>query len=113
MSWKMENRDGAAIRHCVEKMKSWPAQRKLLLLLSDGKPLDCGCPQYSDSYAQFDTKMALKEARQAGIQPFCITVDPYGQKYLADLYGANGYIVIERLSELPSKIPKIYHRLTT
>ena len=112
MSWKMENRDGAAIRHCTERMRHWPARNKLLILLSDGKPLDCGCTQYSDQYAQRDTRAALQEARKVGIQPFCITVDPYGQDYLAEMYGKNGYIVIDRVESLPNKISRIYRKLT-
>ena len=113
MSWKMENRDGAAIRHCIEKMKRWHAKQKLIILLSDGKPLDCGCPQYIDRYAQIDTKQALQEANLVGIQTFCITVDPYGQDYLANMYGNRGYIVIDRIETLPQKIPLIYRRLTS
>ena len=112
MSWKMENRDGAAIRHCTAKMSTWSERNRVLILLSDGKPLDCGCPQYSDDYAQQDTKMALKNAIKNGIQPFCITVDPYGQDYLQEMYGKAGYIVIDRIDRLPSVISKVYRRLT-
>ena len=93
-------------------MQSWSAKNKVLILLSDGKPLDCGCEEYSDSYAQADTKMALKEARRCGVQVFCITVDPYGQEYLASMYGQHSYIVIDNVEALPQKLPKVYRRLT-
>lgn len=112
ISWKMENRDGAAIRHCIQKLSAAPQKVKLLLLLSDGKPLDCGCDHYTDRYAQQDTRMALMEARRQGIHPFCITVDPHGQDYLSAMYGDNGYIVINRVDALPMQLPRIYRRLT-
>ncbi len=112
ISWKMENRDGAAIRHATRKLVAQPARVKLLLLLSDGKPLDCGCDHYSDFYAQEDTRAALTEARSAGIHPFCITVDPHGQDYLARMYGEHGYTVINRVESLPDRLPRIYRRLT-
>jgi nitric oxide reductase NorD protein len=112
MSWKMENRDGAAIRHCTAKMANWTEKNRVMILLSDGKPLDCGCSQYSDTYAQQDTKMALRDAKRIGVQPFCITVDPYGQDYLQEMYGNAGYIVIDRIEMLPSIISKVYRRLT-
>lgn len=112
ISWKMENRDGAAIRHCTQKLAAAPQKVKLLLLLSDGKPLDCGCDHYADFYAQEDTRMALREARQQGIHPFCITVDPHGQEYLSRMYGEHGYIVIDRVEALPIQLPRIYRRLT-
>jgi nitric oxide reductase activation protein len=112
MSWKMENRDGAAIRHATALLARERSRVKLLLLLSDGKPLDCGCDHYADRYAQEDTRRALQEARQVGIHPFCITIDPAGQDYLGDLYGDTGYTVIDRVERLPQRLPLIYRRLT-
>jgi len=112
MSWKMENRDGAAIRHAAAKLAKWPSKVKLLVLLSDGKPLDCGCDHYTDAYAQEDTRMALREARQAGVHPFCITVDPHGRDYLQHMYGENGYTIIDRVELLPERLPALYRRLT-
>ena len=112
ISWKMENRDGVAIRHCVQKLKKRSNRSKILILLSDGKPLDCGCDQYSGRYAQGDVKKALQEARQAGVRSFCITVDPYGQDYLEEIYGKFGYLVITQLTDLPYLLPKMYWRLT-
>lgn len=112
MSWKMENRDGAAIRHATHKLSQVPSRIKLLLLLSDGKPLDCGCDHYADAYAQDDTRRALQEARASGIHPFCITVDPGGSDYLGRLYGDTGFTVIDRVEALPKRLPRIYRRLT-
>ena len=104
----MENRDGAAIRHATKRLSMMPAKGKLLIILSDGKPLDCGCDQYFDGYAQSDTRFALRQARQQGIRPFCITVDPYGQRYLPSLYGDQGYAVITQVEQLPQRLPRIY-----
>jgi len=112
MNWKMENRDGAAIRHATRKVVAQRSRSKLLILLSDGRPLDCGCDHYFDQYAQDDTRMALREARAAGVHPFCITVDPRGSRYLESIYGEVGYTVIERAESLPDQLPRIYRRLT-
>jgi nitric oxide reductase NorD protein len=112
MSWKMENRDGAAIRHATALLLRQPARIRLLILLSDGKPLDCGCDHYADAYAQEDTRKALTEARKAGLHPFCITVDPHSRDYLQRMYGAGSYTIIDRVESLPLRIPAIYRRLT-
>jgi nitric oxide reductase NorD protein len=112
MNWKMENRDGAAIRHATRKLAAQRARSKLLILLSDGRPLDCGCDHYFDQYAQDDTRQALREARTAGVHPFCITVDPRGSRYLEAIYGEVGYTIIERAESLPDQLPRIYRRLT-
>ncbi len=112
MKWKMENRDGAAIRHVVQKMSTWTQQQRILILLSDGKPLDCGDKYYFDAYAQADTREALNEARMAGITPFCITVDPYGQDYLPLLYGPNGFVAIENMHRFSEQLAKVYAAMT-
>ncbi|MFH1468943.1 MAG: VWA domain-containing protein [Pseudomonadota bacterium] len=112
MSWKMENRDGAAIRHATQLLLREPARERLLVLLSDGKPLDCGCERYADLYAQEDTHRALQEARRHGVHAFCITVDPHSREYLRPMYGEGGYTIIERVEALPDRLPRIYRRLT-
>lgn len=111
ITFKMENRDGAAIRHATARLASQPARTRILILLSDGKPLDCGCDHYFDRYAQEDTRVALREARVAGVHPFCITVDPHGPAYLSRMYGGFAYAVIDRVELLPDKLVRIYRKL--
>ncbi len=60
---RQQNRDGAAIRHATAKLLEREARTKLLVLVSDGRPLD---GDYKDDYSLEDTKAALREARQPG-----------------------------------------------
>ncbi len=113
MTYKMENRDGAAVRHATQKLLQVDAKTRLLILLSDGKPLDCGCDLYQSTYAQADTRTALREAMEQRVHPFCITVDPDGEDYLREMYGAVRYAVIDSVTALPERLPAIYRRLTT
>ena len=110
MSWRMENRDGAAIRHASQILSKGEGATKILLLLSDGRPLDCGCSLYHGSYAQSDTKAALDEAKNKGIRPFCITVDSGDTQYLSSIYGTS-FAVIQKVEDLPVRLPMLYHRL--
>ncbi|MBD0306187.1 MAG: VWA domain-containing protein [Nitrospiraceae bacterium] len=104
-----QNRDGAAIRHALHKLLACEAPVRLLMLISDGKPLD---DAYADDYALEDTKMALQEVRMQGIQPFCITVDQEADAYLRRMYGDVRFLVIDRVETLPERLPKVYRRLT-
>jgi len=113
LGFQMENRDGAAIRHAGEKLLAQPAKTRVLFLVSDGKPLDCGCPKYQDAYAQADTRMALIELRAKGIKAFCITVDPKGADYLSDVYGGGNYTVVDDVERLPVQLPQFYQRIAT
>ena len=104
-----QNRDGAAIRHAARKLMARNARTRLLVLISDGKPLDDG---YTDEYSLQDTKMALREVSTSGIHPFCITVDRDADDYLRRMYGEVRYLVIDNASALPERLPRVYRQLT-
>ncbi len=104
-----ENRDGTAIRHTLSKLRKRSERTKLIILLSDGKPVD---KEYSGTYAIEDTRMALKEAQHFGIKTFCITVDRTAAEYLPRMYSHSSWTVIDDVVKLPEKITRIYRMLT-
>ena len=103
-------RMGAAVRYGTQLLAAQPATRRLLLLLSDGKPNDLD--KYEGRYGIEDTRHAVLEARRLGLQPYCVTVDERGNDYLPHLFGSDGYTVIRRPGELPRRLPALYARLT-
>ncbi|TAJ22353.1 MAG: VWA domain-containing protein [Nitrospirae bacterium] len=104
-----QNRDGAAIRHATRKLLAREARNRLLVLISDGKPLDDG---YADEYSLEDTKMALREARMKRVEPFCITVDREADDYLKRMYGEIRFLIIDHVGALPGQLPRVYQQLT-
>ena len=110
LSPRQQNRDGAAIRHAAATLRQQDAKTRLLVLLSDGRPLD---GEYKDEYALEDTKAALREARREGIHPFCVTIDRNADGYVRRMYGDVEYTVIDRVESLPIRLPRIYQRLAT
>ncbi len=104
-------RMGPAIRHSTKKLKEVEARVKILLTLSDGKPEDYD--EYKGPYAIEDTRMALIEARQRGIKPFCITIDKAARQYLPRMYGTANFVLVPEVKILHKRIPEIYRVLTT
>lgn len=104
-------RMGPAIRHLSGLLGQVPARVRLLITLSDGKPDDYD-PEYRGQYGIEDTRMALFEARRQGVQAYCVTIDREGRDYLAYMYGAAHYSVIDRVDALPPRLAEIYRRLT-
>ncbi|MDH4303378.1 MAG: VWA domain-containing protein [Nitrospira sp.] len=104
-----QNRDGTAIRHTIAKLSARDAKHRLLVILSDGRPLD---DQYRDEYSLEDTKAALREARQRGIEAFCVTIDREAESYLRPLYAETRYCVIDNVEALPTRLPRMYRQLT-
>ena len=103
-------RMGAAIRYTSQLLAQQPASQRLLLILTDGKPNDLDL--YEGRYGIEDTRMALQEARQAGMRPFCVTIDQDAGDYLPRLFGTGGYIVITRPTELLRDLPLLYAQLS-
>lgn len=103
-------RMGAAIRRATQLLSAQPNEQKLLLILTDGKPNDLD--KYEGRYGIEDTREAIREARRAGLLPFCITIDDEGEDYLPYLFGRSHYTLIRRATELPGKLPQLYARLT-
>ena len=91
-------RAGAALRHATAALMREPAHRRLLLLLSDGKPNDCD--QYEGRYGIEDVRQALAEARLQGIAPFCVTVDRAASRQLTMTFGAGNFTVVREPAEL-------------
>lgn len=110
MSGRLATRMGAAIRHATASFQGVESRRRLLLILSDGRPED-----YDDGgdrrYLHEDTRMAVKEAVTKGVHPFCITVDTMANQYLPQIFGKGHYLVLDHINSLPNKLPEIYFRL--
>ncbi len=105
-------RMGFAIRHLTKLLKAVEARTKVLVTLSDGRPDDY-FDVYRGAYGVEDTRMALIEARRAGIHPFCITIDREARDYLPHMYGAARFIILDDVGMLPFKVADIYRRITT
>jgi nitric oxide reductase NorD protein len=111
ITFQNNTRLGAAIRHATAKLAKQEARTRLLIVLSDGRPYD---HDYGDArYAREDTREALRQAKNQGITPFCITIDRESEAELRDLYGEIGYTIIDDVLTLPERLPGIYRRLTT
>jgi hypothetical protein len=110
MSGRLATRMGAAVRHATARFEQVESRRRLLLILSDGRPED-----YDDGgdrrYLHEDTRMAVKEAVARGVHPFCITVDTMANQYLPQIFGKGHYLVLDHINSLPNKLPEIYFRL--
>ncbi len=103
-------RMGAAIRHATELLGACKQRRKLLLLVTDGKPNDLDL--YEGRYGVEDTRQAVMEAGKQGLLPFCITIDREAGGYLPYMFGANGYTLIKEPQQLPFRLPQLYKQLT-
>lgn len=101
---------GAAIRHSTTILREQAAEKRLLLVLTDGKPNDID--HYEGRYGIEDTRKAVLAAREQGLTVFCVTVDKKAADYLPHVFGAQGCVVVGNTNDLPALLPRLYVQLT-
>jgi nitric oxide reductase NorD protein len=102
-------RIGAAMRHTTAALSAEPAGRRLLLLLSDGKPNDVDA--YDGPYGIEDARQAVAEARAQGVRVFCVTVDREAPRYAPRIFGGAGFAMLRRPDQLPDVLIEVLRRL--
>ncbi len=102
-------RMGAALRHAGHYLGTRKAEKKLLLVLTDGEPSDI---DVSDPKLLLeDSHKAVQELDQEGIYTYCINLDARADEYVADIFGKQ-YTVIDRIERLPEQLPRLFLSLT-
>ncbi len=101
---------GAAIRHVSAQLAEEPSARKLLIVLTDGKPNDLD--HYEGQHGIEDCHMAVREARNAGLSLHGIIIDEDGQDWFARIFGRGGFTLLPDAHRLTRALPDIYRTLT-
>ncbi|MEZ5476328.1 MAG: VWA domain-containing protein [Thiolinea sp.] len=109
MEASYSTRMGAAMRHAAHYLQGQQAEKKLLLVLTDGEPADIDVkdPQLLIQ----DATMAVRELHQQGIYSYCINMDAKADDYVADIFGTH-YTVIDQVEKLPEQLPAVFMALT-
>lgn len=105
-------RTGVAVRHTAFRMEQLENRRKLVMVITDGKPQDSDGYTTEGYYAQNDVHMACVEAKAKGINVFCISVGNNSLYEMDLMFPAKRYIIAKDVSELPRLLTANYIRLT-
>ncbi len=102
-------RMGAALRHAAHYLEAQQADRKLMLILTDGEPSDVD--SQDERLLIEDAHRAVKELDQKGIYAYCISLDAKADAYVSDIFGKK-YAVIDNIARLPERLPRLFMELT-
>ena len=102
-------RMGAAMRHAAHYLGAQTADKKLLLVLTDGRPSDVDVPD--DQALVADTRQAVQELAQQGIHSHCISLDPQADAYVHNIFGHHA-TVVDRVEQLPERLTRLFVSLT-
>jgi nitric oxide reductase NorD protein len=106
-------RIGPAVRHATRLLAAAPARHKVLLLLSDGKPMDLerAGDRYEGRHGIADVRQSLREASRAGLHTFALAVDDEGREWLPQLFGRGRYEVLSDPSQLAQRLGRLHRDL--
>ena len=98
-------RIGPALRHGIAMLKSSSARRKLLLLVSDGKPSDLD--RYEGRYGMADVRRAVQDGMTQGVFTHAIAVDPSARRWLPAMFGHGRATVVQHPAQLVDALAHI------
>lgn len=91
---QLSTRMGAALRHASSALASEDADRKVILLLTDGEPSDIDI--FEEDYLVEDSRHAVITAAAQGIQTFCLTLDGKADVYVRRIFGTRNYLIADK-----------------
>jgi nitric oxide reductase activation protein len=109
MKASYSTRMGAAMRHAGHYLEQQQADKKLMLILTDGEPADID--SHDGRILIEDARQAVKELDSKGIYTYCINLDPKADEYVRDIFGKQ-YTIIDKVAQLPEKLPALFISLT-
>jgi len=109
MDAAMSTRMGAAMRHAGAGLREQNTEKKLLLILTDGRPHDVDVKD--EQHLIRDAHMAVQELDREGVYTYCINLDPEADEYVSDIFGGQ-YTVIDNIERLPERLPELFILLT-
>lgn len=110
MQGALSTRMGAAIRHATYCMRGCRTEQRLILVVTDGEPHDIDV--FHPEVLLQDAARAVERSAAAGTPVFCVSVDAKADNYIRRIFGPHGYLVIDKLEQLPQRLPELYLRLT-
>ncbi|MBU2793133.1 VWA domain-containing protein [Acidithiobacillus thiooxidans] len=104
-------RMGAAIRHATEALLTRGAHNRVMLIVTDGEPSDIDV--FDPEHLLLDARHAVIEARQRGVQIFCVSLDPSADRYVEHIFGVGHFLVLHNLQHLPESLSRLFIRLVS
>ncbi|MCU7904977.1 MAG: nitric oxide reductase activation protein NorD [Candidatus Thiodiazotropha sp. (ex Epidulcina cf. delphinae)] len=110
MKGGLSTRMGASLRHAGWHLTQQNAQKRLVLLVTDGEPADID--ERDPQYLRHDAKKAVEDLAMQGVYTYCLTLDPNADRYVSRIFGENSYSIVDNVQRLPERLPNVFAALT-
>jgi nitric oxide reductase activation protein len=104
-------RIGPALRHSGRLLAQVEARQRLLIIVTDGKPMDAGYDHVT-RYAQHDVRMACEENTRRDVHTFAISTEENSLADMEIMFPRRRFAILPDIRLLPRVLPQMYLRLT-
>jgi len=102
-------RIGPALRHAQELLTAQPAQRKVVILITDGRP--CDYDRYEGTYGLHDVKKAIETGAQHGIEAHAFAIEKQASEFFPLMFAHHRYDIISRPERLTGALCQLFARI--
>ena len=102
-------RIGPALRHAQELLTREKARRKIILLVTDGRP--CDYDRYEGRHGIKDVKKAIETGRLHGIQTHAFAVEKQAAEFFPAMFTQHSYDIVPSPSRLANSMCGLFARL--
>lgn len=95
---------GPAVRHATHRLTGISARKRVLLVLTDGKPTDFDA--YEGQRGIRDVRQSIREATAAKVSVFGISMQADGNRHLGLMFGLNGFTQLRNREDMGTAMKK-------
>lgn len=105
----LSTRMGSALRHAGFRLHQQSAEKRILLLVTDGAPSDIDV--VDDDYLVEDARHAVHYLGMKGITVFGVTLDKAAGPYMKKIFGGRNFAIVDNALSLPLQVTQILFRI--
>ena len=104
-------RIGPALRHAQEKLINEKASRKIVILLTDGRP--CDYDRYEGKHGIQDVKKAIETGLQYGVHTHAFAIEKQAAEYFPQMFTGHHFDILPNPDKLSGALTKLFAKLIT
>ncbi|MCC7377236.1 MAG: VWA domain-containing protein [Verrucomicrobiales bacterium] len=101
-------RIGPALRHAQEMLARQTASRRIVILITDGRP--CDYDRYEGTYGIKDVKKAIEVGRQVGIHTHAFAVEKQAAEFFPQMFSRHDYDILPHPDRLARTMCRLFAR---
>lgn len=102
-------RIGPALRHAQETLMKRQARRRVVILVTDGRP--CDYDRYEGTYGIKDIKMALETGRRHGIHAHAFAIEKRAKEYFPAMFTPDHFSIVPTPKALTTSLCDLFAKL--